>query len=183
MKVYSKIIAIAAIPIFFACNSETKKNSDADSVSATDNAETGTPNTTSYVRLNSGTETQTIIRDTAEGGGYIYANSREPLENDLLFVDVSTGDTLYGPSGTIVNNAVIQTDGTWKLDEAKIKRDGDKVKIKSGDEKLKMDDDELKLKSGDTKMKSDEDESKTKTPSTKEKNDMEDDESKTKPRN
>ena len=101
----------------------------------------------------------------------------------MLFVDVSTGDTLYGPSGTIVNNALIQTDGTWKLDEAKIKRDGDKVKIKTADEKLKMEDDEMKLKDGTSKLKTDEDESKTKTPSTKEKSDMEDNESKTKPRN
>jgi len=183
MKVYSKIIAIATIPVFFACNSGAKKSSDADSVSSMESTEAGSAGTASYVRLNSGTETQTIIRDTIEGGGYIYADSREPLESDLLFVDASTSDTLYGPTGTIVNNALVKTDGTWKLDEAKIKRDGDKVKIKTADEKLKMEDEEMKLKSGDSKLKTDEDESKTKTPSTKEKSDMEDNESKTKPRN
>ena len=78
MKVYSKIIAIATIPAFFACNSGTKNNSAADSVSSMENAETGTASSTSYVRLNSGTETQTIIRDTFYGVVYIYAD-RQPL--------------------------------------------------------------------------------------------------------
>lgn len=142
---------------------------------------TGEGSSASFKSLNTGPgSSTTIIRDTVSGG-YVYSESSKPIDADLLFVDVSTGDTLYGPSGQIVNNAVIQQEGTWKLDETKIKRDGDKIKVKSGEDKLKIDDEETKVKTGDSKVKTDADdpEAKIKTPDSKTK--VEEDETKVKP--
>lgn len=193
MKINSlKVILIAAIPMVFACNTKTTSSSESDSTSTETASSDGTSTSgsgASYVSLNSGSgsgssgsSSTQIIRDTTSGGGYIYADTRKPIEADLLFVDVSSGDTLYGPSGDIVNNALIQDNGTWKLDEAKIKRDGNKIKVKSGDDKMKMDEDEMKMKTGDSKMKVDvNDDSKLKTPDSKTKVD-DDGDTKVKPK-
>jgi len=192
MKINSlKVILIAALPMVFACNTKTTSSSESDSTSTETATADGTSTSgsgASYVSLNSSSgsgsssSSTQIIRDTTSGGGYIYAETRKPIEADLLFVDVSSGDTLYGPSGDIVNNALIQENGTWKLDEAKIKRDGNKIKIKSGDDKMKMDEDEMKMKTGDSKTKVDvDDDSKIKTPDSKTKVD-DDGETKVKPR-
>ncbi|WP_207428183.1 hypothetical protein [Pedobacter sp. SYSU D00535] len=104
------------------------------------------------------------------GSLYVYADTRQPIEADMLFVDVSTGDTLYGPSGIKVNNAIRRNGERWELDNAKIERRGDEIKIKSGNEKIKIDGDDMKYKSGDSKLKVDDgEEFKSKTPTTKEK--------------
>lgn len=159
---------MAAVPVFFACNSSHKENANSDSVNANETSE-GSVSTTSYTNLNSG-QPASIIRDT-ETNSYIYSDTRKPIEPDLIFIDVSTSDTLFGPTGLVVNNALVQSEGTWKLDETKIKRDGDEIKIKSGDEKIKIEDEEMKVKDGESKLKVDGAESKIKTPTTKEKTD------------
>ena len=80
-----------------------------------------------------------------------------------FYVDINTQDTFYGNSGQVVNNALIHgDDGSWKVDETKIKIDGDEMKMKNGDDKIKIAGDEYKEKTGDTKVKVDGDESKVK---------------------
>ena len=192
-----KLMAFGVLLGFTACSgnktNESAENTDSANTanqSATDSLSSG------YVNLSTG-EKITLTKEGSAGSGagassatsgsesgsgmYIYADTRKPIDADMLFVDVSTGDTLYGPSGVVVNNALINSGGTWKLDETKIERDGDEIKVKSDTEKLKMDDDEMKLKTGDSKIKADEDESKTKTSTSKEKVD-DDGETKVKPK-
>lgn len=174
MKTHLKFLAVAAIVSFAACNNANKNGTEGTSAGNDDSTPTSGA---SYVVLNSG-QTGTIVRD-ADAGGYVYVDSRKPIENDMLFVDVTSGDTLYGPKGVIVNNALIGTEGSWKLDEAKVERDGDEIKIKTEDGKIKIDGDEMKAKGEDSKLKVDGDESKAKDGDMKEK--TEDDETKIKP--
>ena len=57
-----------------------------------------------------------------------------------------------------MNQAIMKADGKWMLDETKIKRDGDNIKIKYADgSKVKMEEGDLKIKSDDGKIKVDED--------------------------
>jgi RNase P/RNase MRP subunit p29 len=57
----------------------------------------------------------------------------------------------------------MQADGKWMLDETKVKRDGDKIKIKYEDgTKIKIDGEEMKLKDEDGKIKIDGDSIKVK---------------------
>lgn len=160
-----KSFAIMLIPAFIACNNTSNDNANADS------AATGTDTTdATYVNLSTG-EPVTIVRDT-EQRQYIYSDTKQPVEDDLIFVDINTKDTLYGTTGVVVNNAIIKTpEGTWTLNEEMIIRDGDEIRIKTADGKLKIDDDEMKYKEGDSKVKTDGDESKTKTPDSKTKTD------------
>ena len=157
-----KFLGIIIMPAIFACNSTSNENADADSLN-TDSMEVSNA---SYVNLSTG-EPVTIIRDT-EKGYYVYSDSKEPIENDMFFVDINTRDTLYGRTGVVVNNAIIRADTGWSLNESMVERDGEEIKIKTADGKLKIDGDEMKYKEGeDTKIKVDGDESKTKTGDTK----------------
>jgi hypothetical protein len=80
------------------------------------------------------------------------ANTNEPVD---LYVNLATGDTIYGRGRYVVNTYIVKVpDGTYKLDEGKLKVDGDEIKLKSGDQKLKMDEGEMKIKEGDEKYKS-----------------------------
>lgn len=159
-----KLLGIFLISAAFACNSDTNKNASADSVSIDGNTES------SYVNLSTGEPIQ-VVNDT-EKGYYIYSDTKLPVDNDLIFVNVSTRDTLYGRTGALVNNAVLKSaDGAWILNDNLIERDGDKIKIKTADGKLKIDGDELKYKEGNTKIKVDGDESKIKTEDSKTKTD------------
>jgi len=156
-----KLAGILLLPTFVACNSDSNESADADS-SATEMDGTET----SYVNLSTG-EPVTIIKDS-EKGYYVYSDTKQPIEKDLLFVETNTLDTLYGLNGVRVNNAVIKTPtGSWTLNEEMVEHDGDEIKIKTADGKLKIDGDEMKYKEGDTKVKVDGDESKTKTPDSK----------------
>ena len=170
---------IVSMSVLYSCSSKNNQSADSDSVSTGSEASSlGTG--ASYVNLNTASGTSTaIMKDTTEAGGYVYSDTYKPIDEDILFVDVSTNDTLYGPTGLVVNNAIIHENGTWKVDKTKIKRDGNEIKIKSGDDKLKIEDEELKMKTGDSKMKVDDDEAKLKTPDSKTK--VEDDETKVKP--
>ena len=66
-------------------------------------------------------------------------------------------------TGLVANNALIHgDDGSWSVDETKIKMEDDELKIKNGDNKMKVEDDEYKSKTGDTKVKVEDDEAKVK---------------------
>lgn len=113
-----------------------------------------------YQNLASG-EKVYIIKDSVSGVA-IDSITREPV---LLYVDLDTRDTIYGTTGKIVNNAVIRNeDGTYIVDESKLKIDGAEINVGQGegDVKIKIDGDEMKIKTDDKKIKIDGDEKKVK---------------------
>ncbi len=105
----------------------------------------------SYTNLNTG-RTVYIVSDPQTGWA-IDSITRVPVE----FYTNNSGDTLF-QTGLVVNQAIMRSDGKWMLDETKIKRDGNDIKIKYEDgSKVKMDGDELKIKGEDGKVKVDDD--------------------------
>lgn len=166
-----KLAGFAAMlfPALIACNTTSNNNASTDSLSADS---TGAQlSQTSYTNLSTG-EPVTVMMDEQQGY-YVYTDTKKPIERDFLFVDVNTQDTLYGPKGVVVNNALTKSaSGSWALNEAMIERNGDDIKVKTADGKLKIDGDELKYKEGDsTKIKVDGNESKTKVGDSKTKTD------------
>ncbi len=86
-------------------------------------------------------------------GLMVRADTREPVQ---MYVDTRTKDTIYGPTGTVINGFIVKTgDGKYKFDE-------EEFKLKNGDLKLKIEGDEAKLKTDDKKVKNDDEEKKTK---------------------
>ena len=173
MKTYSfQFLGAILLTSVFACKSSTSTNASADSL-ATDTVSAGgtAAATSSYVNLSTG-EPVTIVRDE-DKGYYVYSDTKKPIEKDLYFVDATSRDTLYGPTGLVVNNALIKSSsGSYTLNEQMVERDGDEIKIKTADGKLKIDGDEVKYKEGeDIKSKSDGNESKVKTADSKTKTD------------
>ena len=78
-------------------------------------------------------------------------------ETVYIYVDTKTKDTIYGPTGKVINGYVVRTDdGKYKYEN------DDEYKIKDGDYKKKVDGDEVKIKDGDKKVKIDEDGKKVK---------------------
>lgn len=83
----------------------------------------------------------------------INRSTNEPVE---FYINTSNWDTVYGKGQFVVNNLIVKDiDGRYKLDDAKVKIDGDELKIKDGDRKLKIDGEEFKMKDGDLKIKHD----------------------------
>jgi hypothetical protein len=79
--------------------------------------------------------------------------TNEPVE---FYIDVATGDTIYGRGRYVVNNYIVKsTDGMYRLDAAKVKMDKDDIKIKDGNKKFKMDKSNMKMKGAGEKMKVD----------------------------
>jgi hypothetical protein len=173
-----QMLTITGSVLILAGCQDANNTSDvnADSVAteqpaAVDNAQT---NNTKYVDLNSGQPVD-LYYDSKKKKTYS-ANNDQPVD---LYVNVATGDTVYGEGRYVVNDYIVKTeDGKYKLDNKKIKIDGDEIKIKEGNKKFKIEDGEMKIKDGDTKLKADADESKMKTEDMKTK--TEDGETKTK---
>jgi hypothetical protein len=87
--------------------------------------------------------------------------TNEPVD---FYVDMSTGDTIYGRGRYVVNNYIMRSDdGMYKLDASKIKIDKDEIKIKDGNKKFKMDRSHMKMKGPEGKMKVDSSNAKMKT--------------------
>jgi hypothetical protein len=175
MKAIKQFLAVTGSAlIIMSCqdNSGTQRiESGADSTAATDQPVTDNSamNTESnrYVDLKTGQNTD-LYYDSEKKMTYS-AVTNEPVD---LYVNVATGDTVYGRGRYIVNNYVVRsTEGTYKLDDSKVKVTKDGIKIKDGDQKLKIEDGEMKMKDGDKKYKADADEEKMKTDDQKTKTD------------
>lgn len=111
-----------------------------------------------YINLITG-EKVSIIADPTTG---IAVNSKTQIPVEFYY-DPVTLDTLY-QNGMVVNRMLIKEgDGKYKLDDMKIKIDGDEIKIKTDSSKLKIDGDDVKMKAGDEKTKMDEQQMKVKT--------------------
>jgi len=92
-----------------------------------------------YLDLNTG-DSLAIVRDSASGEFVDEHTGKAPT---AIFVDTRSRDTIYGPTGRVVNGNVQKDDhGTWVVkgggDEYKAKaEDGTKVKVEGEDSKLK----------------------------------------------
>jgi hypothetical protein len=156
MKKLVKILSLALISTAVVSCSNNKGGEDhtdttmiSESTEMTSTSAQVVPG--SYTELNTG-KTVYIIADP-ETGWAIDSITRVPVE---FYIDRS-GDTLF-QSGLVVNNALVKTEGRWTLDEAKIKRDGNDIKIKYPDgSKIKTDDEDLKIKTDEAKIKVEED--------------------------
>ncbi len=113
----------------------------------------------SYVDLSTG-EKVDLVEDSTTGR-MVNAETKEPVK---IYVNTGTHDTIYGPTGKVINNEVVKTsDGkyVYKDDEMKIKTTDTDTKIKideNGDDdvdyKKKVEKDgDIKIKDGDTKIK------------------------------
>lgn len=100
-----------------------------------------------YLDLSTGDRVD--LEKDANTGVMVRTDTRKPVE---IYVDTRTNDTIYGPTGKVINGHVVKLgewkykydDGEYKIknDEAdykkKVEKDGD-VKIKDGDSKTKID--------------------------------------------
>jgi len=79
--------------------------------------------------------------------------TNEPVE---FYIDMNSGDTVYGRGRYVVNNYIVKAnDGKYRLDAGKIKMDKDDLKLKDGNKKFKMDQSHMKMKGWEGKMKAD----------------------------
>ncbi|MBC7653881.1 MAG: hypothetical protein H7098_05330 [Oligoflexus sp.] len=102
-----------------------------------------------YENLKSG-EKVTITKDPTTGYA-IDSITKEPVD---FYVNLETKDTIYGKTGIVVNNALIKTpEGSYMVDNAKIKSDGDEFKSNAENVKIKVDGDETKIKTDNKKIK------------------------------
>ena len=118
-------------------------------------------NNARYIDINTG-KSITVVKDSATGY-MLNTETRQPL---VVYYDTQTKDTLYGPTGEVINNKVMRTpDGKYyyevpKPAEVKQKALTDdeiyKDLLKNGDYKKKVENDgDIKIKHGDTKTKVD----------------------------
>lgn len=145
-----------------ACSNNTDQNTDSDStVVVTENEETSTTSARvepgNYVNLSTGEEVY-VIPDPVTGVA-IDSVTQLPVQ---FYYNPTTMDTLY-QTGLRVNSMLIKEGkGKYRLDDTKIKIDGDEIKIKTDSTKLKIDGDDMKMKSPDGKTKIDDGEMKVK---------------------
>lgn len=176
------ILSIAAVAVIFtACNNDKKVEDGTNDTVVTDDdgmevVEKPVVKEGEYVNLISG-EKVNIIADPTTGIA-VDSKTQIPVE---FYYDPVTLDTLY-QNGMVVNRMIIKEgEGKYRLDDMKIKIDGDEIKIKTDTSKLKIDGEDMKIKNGDEKTKIDNDEMKMKSPEGKVK--IDDGETKVKPSN
>jgi hypothetical protein len=154
------ILINAALAITFAaCNSKTNTEASADSATTETTPVVATASVVpgSYTDLASG-KTVYIVTDPTTGYA-IDSISKVPVE---FYINTATNDTLY-QTGEVVNHDLVQANGKWTLSpDAKVKINGDKMKIKDGDEKIKVDGEDTKIKDANSKTKVEDGEVKTK---------------------
>ncbi len=150
-KILSAVLVSSA---FLACNSDANKEVASDSTAIETSSTTQTEVKVvpgQYKDLTTG-KTVYIVSDPSTGWA-VDSITRVPVE---FYID-NSGDTLY-QTGQVVNYAIMKSDGKWMLDETKVKRDGNELKIKyeNGD-KVKIDGDEMKIKDSEGKIKVEDD--------------------------
>jgi hypothetical protein len=105
-----------------------------------------------YYDLNKG-EDISLVKDD-KTGLMVNAETKKPV---YIYVNEETNDTIYGPTGKVINGEVVFEDGKYKYEDLKVKADEDgDLKIKDGDYKRKEDaDGDSKVKEGDKTRKED----------------------------
>ena len=112
-----------------------------------------------YLDLNTGDRVD--LEKDPGSGLMVRTDTKKPVQ---IYVDTKTKDTIYGPSGKVINGHVVKLgEGTYKYEDdaeykiknddadykKKVEKDGD-IKIKDGDTKTKIDG-----KTGEKKTKRD----------------------------
>lgn len=149
MKILSFAVISSAV---VACTNKNAADGDTDTTMMSESTEMTTSTASvvpgSYRNLSTG-KTVYIIADPTTGWA-VDSITKVSVE---FYID-TTGDTIF-QTGVVVNNAIMKSDGKWILDETKIKRDGDDIKIKNEDgSKVKIEaDGDMKTKSADGKIK------------------------------
>jgi hypothetical protein len=166
MKRSFSLLSAALLLAFTSCNSNKNNTADTDTLStSTENQSTMSTSNASYevkpgnyVDLKTGKKIY-VVRDPQTGYA-IDSIARTPIE---FYFDPTTHDTIY-QTGMIVNHQLIKSpQGTWSLSEdAKVKMNGDKMKMENDTTKIKVKDDKTKIKQGDSKTKIEGGEVKTK---------------------
>jgi RNase P/RNase MRP subunit p29 len=157
MKNSFKILSLAVISTaVIACNNKGADDGDTDTTMMSESSEMTTTTAQvvpgSYKDLTTG-KTVYIIADPQTGWA-VDSISKVPVE---FYIDNTSGDTLF-QTGLVVNHAIMKADGKWTLDETKIKRDGNDIKIKYSDgSKVKIDGEDVKIKTDAGKIKLDDD--------------------------
>jgi phosphodiesterase/alkaline phosphatase D-like protein len=126
---------------------------DTTAMGIMDTTSMGRADTTSprYVDLRTG---QPVELYYDPKGRRVYSTmTNEPVD---FYVDMNTGDTIYGRGRYVVNNYLMKgSNGMYRLDPGKVKMDKNEIKIKEGNKKFKMDKSNMKMKEPDYKMKGD----------------------------
>lgn len=100
-----------------------------------------------YLDLNTGEAVE--LEKDSKTGLMVRKDTKEPVQ---IYVDTRTNDTIYGPTGKVINGYIVRLgDGKYKYDDGeykiknddadykkKVEKDGD-IKIKDGDSKTKID--------------------------------------------
>lgn len=157
MKNLLKALSFAVIgTTVMACNNKNAEDGTTDTTMMSESSEMTMTSTAkvvpgTYKDLSTGKMIY-IVADPQTGWA-VDSISKVPVE---FYID-NSGDTLF-QTGLVVNQAIMKSDGKWMLDETKIKRDGDDIKIKYSDgSKVKMDGEDLKIKTDDGKIKVEDD--------------------------
>lgn len=151
-KTILNLLTIACV--FAACNNNQKSTSkEVDSTRNGSNdgmitIKKSTVKSGTYVNLSTGQKVY-VIADPITGVA-IDSITQIPIE---FYYNPITLDTIY-QNGLTVNHMLINLgNGKYKLDDMKIKIDGDEIKIKTDTSKIKIDGTDMKIKSGDQKTK------------------------------
>lgn len=103
---------------------------------------TGCKENARYVDPNTG-RNLALVKDESTGL-LVDEETKKPV---YIYVDTETKDTVYGPTGKVINGQVKLEEGKYKYAELEIKGDDYKMEVeKDGD---------IKIKDGDTKTKID----------------------------
>lgn len=167
MNTITKLLAITGSALIIASCQDINNESD---VAATEHAKLDTvpkgrtdsmmnkPDTTisgmsapRYLDLNTG-QVVDLYYDAKKNRVYSTVTN-EPVD---FYVDMSTGDTIYGTGRYVVNNYIVKSpEGQYRLDMKKVKMEKNELKMKDGNKKFKMDKSDMKMKGSDMKMKGD----------------------------
>ncbi|SKB83978.1 hypothetical protein [Daejeonella lutea] len=158
MKNLLKVLSFAVVSsAIVACSNKNAEDGATDTTMMSESTEMTTTSTAqvvpgSYTNLSTG-KTVYIVADPTTGWA-VDSITKVPVE---FYID-NSGDTLF-QTGVVVNNAIMKSDGKWTLDETKIKRDGDDIKIKNEDgSKVKIEaDGDMKTKTDAGKVKVEDD--------------------------
>jgi hypothetical protein len=160
--------ALALIVTMGACNGTTGTTSSSDSTSMNpgDSSVTTTTTTTTVHRKYSGsfvpqpntkyldlrTKKEVVVKIDTVKGEVVNSETDEPID---LFVEPTTHDTIYGQTGTVVNNYITHYNDDYKVDTVRINTVQTqtvavpaygKAKYKSPDEKTKQKGDKIIVK-------------------------------------
>jgi hypothetical protein len=114
---------------------------------------TGCKENARYVDPNTG-RTLSLVKDESTGL-MVDEETKKPV---YIYVDTETKDTIYGPTGKVINGQVILDGGQYKYAEFKIKGDDYKMEVeKDGDITIKDGDNKTKVEgeTGEKKTKID----------------------------